>query len=714
MKPYRFELYDRTNTAKLCELDAINASVIEVLASEHTLTFEIDPYSGDPDSLEQYVGTSEDSSLNIPLILPEMLVQITSSSTGVADIFIVRTAEKQRDGSNVIIRVECEHRKYALVNRIVRLSKSYSQINSTEFLNLIMPFASGFTITENDIPTTIYRDIEIDYPTVLSALKTVCDTWTQWDGAVERRFYYLCDKNGNIRIKREDAIGTVAAYPLLVDHNLSGIKKSSNDASLVNRLYHTGQNNTIAYADSTAYVNAVVSPVTIIYSLGNDVIDSMEFELSDVGLNANSAAWGSIILVKLNSIIGGVWPSATGTFMATVLVELLTSAGAVIGSSQVNLGEVSYPNRSVGNAKWFSFKVHDGSAIRRLRVTSVSVALSGGANPNAVGMRFEGYEYELAPNRDYVEDMTSQGQYGLVEARIENRDHQPVVNLIRDYKAVEGGALLLRDATLSGTYSSGLNECFVETSQMIPVTSGIATSENANRTYILNGTKSQRCVVIYDVKGGVRLATAPPRMAEGRTYQLIVNLYIVSGKINIEISQGYPWVLGGTMLFTHKTAGVGFTQVRSESGFGLPSGVGASQWDLCIYGDNAAEWYIDSFCVAQSEEPIAFYKANSANSLKDEATRILRINSQPRTQYDVDMKDLAAYDEYYADAIYNVGDDVVVMDNVANIQTTAKIYRAETDLFDPRRKRMTLADRSVGAAEMITLLTGAKSLRGGL
>lgn len=713
MKPYRFELYDKSNSAKTCELDVYSANLIEALAGEHTLSLELDPYSGDPDSLEQYVGTSEDSSLSIPLILPETFVRVTSTSSGVSDYFIVRSATKQRDGRKIIIKVECEHKKYAMLNRVVRISKSYSQINSTEFLNLVMPYASGFTITVNDIPTTEYRDVEIDYPTVMAALKYLCDNWTQWDGAVERRFFYLCDKDGNIRIKREDAIGTVAPYPLIVDHNLTGITKSSNDASLVNRLYYTGLGNTIAFSGSQPIVNSVTSATTVIYFAGI-IIDSMEFDLNDAGINTDAVAWNSIVLIKLNSIYLGSWTSGSGSFTATVNVELLTSGDVLVGSSRVELGIVTYPNRATGNAKWFAFRVGENTAVAKIRVTSVEITLDGGANPSFVGMRSEGFEYELADNLDYVQDLASQGTYGLIESRLENRDHPVVVNMLRDFKPVEGSSLVLRDATLSGTYTSGLNECFVERSDMIPQTAGVATTENTTRTYIINGTKSQHCVTTDAVRGGVRLATAPPRMAEGWTYQIIINLYVVSGKINIKLSTGYPWSDSGTVLFEHQTSGIGTIQVRSETGFGLPSGVGASQWDLCIYADNAADWYVDSLTIAQSEDPIPFYKANSADSLKEEATRVLRLNSQPRTQYEVEMQDLVAIDEYYDTAVYNVGDDVLIKDNVANIQTSAKIYRAETDLFDPRKKRMTLADRSVGAAEMITLLSGAKILRGGL
>lgn len=700
MSDWIFELYSVGNVAKETELDVSDGMITEALAGEHTLRITVNPFRNE---LEQYVGTTEDASLGIAILSNQKYIRVTSLVSGISDYFIIRSAEKQRSGDNLVIAVECEHHKYQLIDRVARVKNSYSQISASEYLNLIMPYAPGFTVTENDIPTTILRDVDIDYPTVLAAIKYLCDTWTQFDGTIERKFFPLIDKGGNIRIKREDAIGSTAPYPLICDHNIPGIRKSISGPN-ANKIYYTGLDNTLAYADSLPIVDAAVTNTTLIYSSGF-IGGTFTVSLDDAGGNANPVAWDSVILIKLNSPQAGSWASASGSYIVNANIELLTAANALVGSREVALGEVTYPNRATGNSKWFAFRTGDNSSVKKIRVTATAVSLYNSANPQFIAIQREGLEYELGPNLDYVEDLSSQSSYGLIETRLENREHPKVLNIIRNFKA-SGGATITWDSSLSGLYTGGVCEVFRT------IGAPFTKSENTNTNYIINGSKSQYALKSAFLASGFGLAAQPPRMAEGWTYQVWLQLFVIAGRIKIDVSLGYPWTSGSTMLFTHQTAGIGWLQVLTETGFGLPSGTGASAFDIAIYSEAPAEWYIDSLCCACTPDAIEYYKTNSANVLKDEATRILRLNKDPRTQYDVDLADLAQMDAYYAGAIYNVGDDAIIRDPRANISTQAKIYRSTSDLFDPTKRKLTLADRSIGAAEMISLISNSKSLRG--
>lgn len=696
---YRFELYDVANATKQANLTVTSARETEALAGEHTMQLDIDPLDATGIA---YLGLINESTP--ATIHAQKYIRRTSATTGERNDFIVRSVTRKRDNKNkIVIAVDCEHSKYEMLNRVVRIEQSYTQINAMEFLNLIIPYASGFTIAENQIPTTIYRDVEINYPTVMGALKYLCDTFTQFDGTYERKFYYTVDYSGNVRIRREDSLGILSPYPLMVNHNLSDIADKRDDSTLVNRIFVSGLGNSIGYADALPIVDPTISNEIYVRDNGVTVGGSFTITLDDAGANSNPVAWESVILIQLNSHFDTTWTTGAGSFIVTVNIELLSATNTVIGSRQTALGEVTYPNRAAGNPKWFAFSVGRNSAIKKIKVTFVSLQLLNLANPFEVVMSKNWLEYELAPNLDYVQDVAAQGTYGIVEAPLENRDHPKVINLIRPFKQ-QGGATTSWDSTLSGSYSAGLCDVF----RSIGV---ITATENTNRAYIINGTKSQK-IVTTGAGLGVGLKTVPPHIIEGWSYQIIANVFIESGAIDIAVWDNYTAAFG-TEIFTHRTTGIGWLQILSQTGFGLSSGAGAKFFDLTFLSAlGASTFYIDSFTLARSDEPIAFYKDNSANVLKDKAQRLLRINATPRTSYEVTAKDLAQVDDYYRFATLNVGDDVMLKDNLMNVGTQVKIFRKDADLFDPTKLRLILGDRSVGAAEYINVLAGAKNLRG--
>lgn len=697
MSDYIFELWNILNSARQGVLNVIEGSMVEALAGEFTMSILVNPYLEDG---TQQVGLLGESAA---LILHAQKYIRVQAPNGNAYYFIIRNCKKElsEDGS-VTIRVECEHHKYQLINRIVQVDDTYTQINATQALSVIMSGVTGFSVTTNQIPTTIYRDVTLEYPTVMAALKYLCDIYTEFDGSVEHRFYYLVDNTGSISILRDDATGTIAGYPLITFHNLHGLTDERQDATLANRIYHSGIDNTIGFADAVSIKDSSLSSGAVTYFAGFVAV-SETFTLNDGGLSTNPVAWDSIVTMRLNSIYFGSWSSGSGSFIVTVRIELLNSADTVVVSRTEDLGEVTYPNRSVGNPKWFSFKLNRENDIRKIRYTTTAVTLNGGANPNGIGTQKTALEYELAPNIDYVQDAASQATYGVVEARIENRDYPPVKNIIRSWKN-QGSPLQVFDSTLSGTYTAGLCNVFAETSAAF-----VTTQENTNPLYIKNGTRSQRVVVGFPGHG-VKLSTAFPRMVEGWTYQAYFAIYVVSGTITIKIYKDYP--ASGTELFSHVTAGSQWLEVLTETGFGLPSGSGAAEFDVQITGSSGAEFYVDSFCIARSPDPIEFYKDISANLLKDKAQRILRLNALPRTRYQVTASDLGTLDNAYNMATLNVGDDIYVRDTIGGVNTLVKIYRKDTDLFNPTRTQLTLADRITGAAELIAVLSGERNLGG--
>lgn len=698
MSEYRFELWNVQNSARQAHLSVVSATMAEALAGEYTLSLTIDPFLSDG---TQYVGLLG-SPASIMIHAQKYLRLIQPS--GFAVYFVVRSVRQVRsEDGTILIECDCEHHKYQLINRVVQVEASYTQISATQALSIIMAGVSGFSVVENQIPTTILRDVDFEYPTVMGALKYLCDIYTQFDGSVEHRFYYTIDSNGNVRILRDDATGTVSGYPLIVRHNLHELIDERQDATLANRIYHSGIDNTIGMSDAITVVDGADSSGVITWLNGVFYPVTETFTLNDDGLSTNPVAWDSIVIMRLNSIYGVSWASGSGSFIVSALVEVLNSTDTVLFSRQIDFGEVSYPNRSVGNPKWYAFKVNRENDVRKIRYTTTNVTFAGGANPLAILAYKTDIEYELAPNIDYVQDAASQTTYGVIEARIENRDHPPVKNIIRNWKD-EGGSLKTFDATLSATYVSGLCNVFAETSAAL-----VTTTENSNSTYIKNGTRSQRVVVGFPSQG-VKLSEAFPRMVEGWTYQAFFTLYIVSGQVTIKILQDYP--ASATELFSHTTSGFGWVEVLTETGFGLPANTGAAQFDVQFLGTSSAQFYIDSITIARSPEPIEFYKDNSANLLKDRAQRILRLNANPRTRYEVTATDIASLDSVYNMATLNVGDDVYVKDNESGVQTLVKIYRKELDLFDPTNTRLILADRTTGAGELIALLAGERNLGG--
>lgn len=700
---YRFELYDVANATKQANLTVTSARETEALAGEHTMQLDIDPLDATGIA---YLGLINESTP--ATIHAQKYIRRTSATTGERNDFIVRSVTRKRDNKNkIVIAVDCEHSKYKMLNRVVRIEQSYSQINATEFLNLVIPYASGFTIAENQIPTTIYRDVEINYPTVMGALKYLCDTFTQFDGTYERKFYYTVDYSGNVRIRREDSLGILSPYPLMVNHNLSDIADKRDDSTLVNRILYSGLGNSIGFADNVTIVDTSGSAGGVTY-LSGFIAVTETFTLNDAGGNTNPVAWESFVLIKLNSIFSGTWASGSGSFIVSANLELLDASNNVVFSQAVKFGEVTYPNRAIGNPKWYRLYLGKNQTAYKVRYTTTGVAFLNGANPTIIAVQKTSLQYELAPNRDYVEDVAAQGPYGVVEAPIENREHPKVLNLVRSWKN-QGAALQVFDATLSGTYTSGLCNMFRI------IGSGVTRNENTDRAYIINGTRSQRIFpnTLPALEEGAGLAVQFPNLVEGSTYHFIANLYVASGNVDVKVWAGYPSGGGvGSELFKIQTLGVGWIQVASVTGFGLPVGSGAFPFDITFTTTNRANFYIDSFTLARSDEPIAFYKDNSANVLKDKAQRLLRINASPRTSYEVTAKDLAQVDDYYRFATLNVGDDVMLKDNLMNVGTQVKIFRKDSDLFDPTKLRLVLGDRSVGAAEYINVLAGAKNLRG--
>lgn len=694
MTAYTFRLYDNTDsTVEGILPNVIAADESEVLIGEHALVLRFDPYN---DRKERLIGQyPEDDGLGVPLLAVEKYIHARNNITDEERSFIIRSLETSHSGNDLIYIVQCEHIKYELRDTVSRANGEWAQISAQEFLSEVFTGVTAWTVSTNQIPAADLRNMEAHHPTLLEALKLVCDTWTEDVGGTEKRFYYTITKAtpNVINIYREDNLGSDVDRPLIYRADVRGITKDTDGHNLANRIFSAGLDNSIAYADNAHYSDIIAGTILYVFA-GHSAV----YTLDDLGADGNPVGLKTYISIYLRA---GVFTLTSGYCYIIYRVQVLTSADAVLYTADFNSPDIAPPDLYLDFWKHINVGQLNGAKKVKLYAIGYYESVLGASSFHYIQKR--AIDYELAPNTAYVEDPTSQSNYGLVEASIENTDHPYAINIIRDFKMVGGSSYSL-DATFSGTYPAGLND-------MLTAVGSITPTENTDTAYIIHGTKSQKIVANTKVAGVKFIYSgpiSPVKMIDGVFYHCIFNLYIVEGQLSVYIEcPAYP--PSATLVFQALTQGLGWVQIVSDTPFGTDETGVIAFWLLA--DSNTAEFYLDSVMIAQSSEQVPFYKANAADELKIDMQRVLNLNLAPRVSYTVDLESMVEIDPQLADYKFDVGDNVRVIDDDASLNQQVKVISSKKNLLRPQERQIVLADRTRSLAESITILSGTKNVR---
>lgn len=668
----------------------VNAVETEELAGEYTLTLTFSPY--DLDNSLAIGKYPEDSGTGLPLLMINKWIVISDRARQETRSFIIRSLRTIHTAqSGIQYEVYCEHKKYALLDQVVRASGTYSNLSADDFMSLILAdVTGGFTVGTNDIPVTELRTVELTQPTILGALRLLHDTWSQTVGGYELRFYPIVNEDGTIDLLREDGIGSTVPQSFEFSHSISGVTKDLDASRMANRIFCPGLDNGIQYADNKRWYDPNAG-TQLLHYYG-------EFYRFDGGSGAdeNPIAMGSMITLQLHFHTN--WLGGTGYMNLGFTVTLETDGSIVLFEFRDVSPDIAYP--SLDAYATYSFYVGSTANIKRMTITNISTNVYGGASVVSPYVQRHKVHYELAPNVGYVDDAVSQALYGVVEANVENRDHLLVINVIRPWYGHASADYTWIDATLSNAgWSGGLNPLFT------PLGSNTFT-ENTDPTYILHGTKSQKIVNASDAIGvslsGIR---AGMMLLEGHSYHAIFNLYIVAGSLRVVV------YAGSEIVFDATTQGVGWVQLVSDTPFG-PTESGQLQVYILSASAGGAEWYIDSLLIAQVAEAPPFYYGNSADELKLDAQKLLSLNKDPRAVYEINMLALDELGSEYGSYRFDVGDSVRVRDREAHIDDNLMVVRREANLFNIADRRLTLANRSARLIDVVNIASGTRSLRG--
>lgn len=412
-----FHLYNAANSTKEAVLYTISsATETEELLGVHTLSLEINAYDLHGDRI---IGSyPEDAALDMPILRIEKYIRVYDPASGDYRSFIIRKVSKRHTGDGFSFVLHCENKKYELLSQIVRIDKEYAQITSDEYLAIVFADVTGFTVTTNEIPSTERRNVKIEQPTVLGALNYLHAEYETDAG----RFYPVIAENGNIEILREDHIGSTVQYPLTFAHSV--FKVTQHQEQVVNRLFCSGNGNGLRFAENAKYFKNTSG--SYLYT-GN----SETYTLDNLGADSDPVALDSYISVYM--AFGGTWHGApVGSFRIEARFDLLDSGSAVIASRIILCGDIAAP--SSYRYEYVDLNVGTFDNIKKVKVTMVALHLTGGGSIVNAYCRMMNITYELSPNQVYVEDTTSQTDYGkIVEARLRNIDHPKVINLIRPY-----------------------------------------------------------------------------------------------------------------------------------------------------------------------------------------------------------------------------------------------------------------------------------------
>jgi hypothetical protein len=725
MTDFAFLLYSVGGVvAQMSLRNIITATIAEELAGAHTMRLELNPVDTDG---SRYIGVYPDDSADwdaakmlqigkwIKVIGP------TGINNSFIQSFIIRKIEQRHTTDGIVYALDCESTKYKLLDRVANINREYAQLTAQQYLTLVFNAAagSGFTLGTNDIPTTETRNVVMKYPTLLEALNYVCDNWTVTTSGTQYRFYYFVSDANVITIRNENNVGHSIPAMFSMNAPIKDFTGGSDGNGLVNRVYVQGMGNDLIYSQRLPVYDSTVGGVLTTLS-GNETYN----------FNANGAYAGygvaieSYICIQFNTNASGTtWPSAAGSYVAHLPYRLYIGATPYPdGSSFGNLQfpAVSYGSRQIGTYAWIFINVgRVSTGFNSLVVYPGAMTIVRSTSPVcdvvSPSVQRRAAMYELSSNLPYVQDTTSQTNYGLVEATIENTKHPLVINAVRDYYNVSTAAVVPIDSTFSGTYTAGLADMLIKQETTIDGVIGVVTcAENSVAllgavadTFILNGTKSQK--VICSI-GGIGVNTSLYLKAEpmisGSSYNLIVNLYVVSGKVSVlvETDSGYP--------FSATTAGIGWVQLVSDTPFGDPFSSNSIS-NIYVYflsAETKATFYLDSFCLARTAEPIDFYKVNSADDLRTEALALLNANKVPKTQYDVNYRDLL-FAEQRPDYFFSVGDKLQLAHCDWSMRDM-RVVRRELDLLNPDNSKMMLADKSVSLATLINRIGKTNNLGG--
>lgn len=691
-----FHLANNTNTTVEGVLEVVSARLTERLSGESVLTLEVlEEYNNALKMLpEDYADGYNVLELQINKYIQMRFYKYSGGASTEYNFRISNIETDHQNDGSIVHTVTCEHIKYSGADQVIPIARSYAGISSQELLTECMAHISGFSVSTNDLPSTRYRNIDIQYPTLIDLLNMICKEYQ--DGST--KIFFSINHDRQISIRYESSIGSDTSVGLIYDKNMSSIRRTIDRQSLVNRLYAKNADGTCRLDHrNTVKVYDAKSPATLLYS-GN----ISETRNLDAGSgNTDNVVNDSILSIRIALL--AQWSAPSGYVNFDFELELLDSGGNTVwGANRFTSDDVIAP--SISATQWINIPVADADNVKQVKLTWISTNLYGGGSLFVDGIALNYIWYELGSNLKYIESSSSQSKYGLVEAA-KTLDWPSVNNLFRDYVYITSGAASRSlSSTFSGTYNL-VGGGYIHEGWTQIASGGSGGIKNSNRDYIRNGIYSQRFIAVNEGDGLVTNWGVAGLVAD-EPYYAFFELYMLRGSVKIRIYDD-----DGNDLLLHTTSGHGWTQVLSETPIGVTSK--NSHVNISILAEGGrAEWYLDAVQVARGYDIMPFIEANSADDLHKEASRILNNNDTPRTIYNIDMTTYpkSGWIKRPVHEEFGVGDTVLVYDSKTMVAERMRVYSKESDLLGGQVTNLQLADKSVPLASMISLFTVQKDI----
>lgn len=251
------------------------------------------------------------------------------------------------------------------------------------------------------------------------------------------------------------------------------------------------------------------------------------------------------------------------------------------------------------------------------------------------------------------------------------------------YKNTQYGNLinLVRTSDMSGTYTSGLCENWIEDGPLS------AKSENTNKNYIKYGSKSQSVTLSAITQRIYQWVSITPK----RFYTLFANVYVTAGRATMSV------LIGSKKYYVHTASGeAGWQELKFE---GVYSG---SEISIIIEFSSQfstveapATYYIDSVALMESirgadgsVESRSYVKSCEQTLLWYETFDYLMKVKDPIVEYSANFIDLYRLDpiNFALDKI-DIGDSVKINDTDLGI--VGAVARVTEMVFDPFRPENT-------------------------
>lgn len=559
---------------------------------------------------------------------------------------------------------ECNCRITRKINGEWSVSLVYFYVPGTEdksqYLNLWKP---RLRVT-NTIDSTDYQTFIMNRP----------DLKKRSDGVLEFNCYgdhYCIDK-----MKSEVVVGErdfQEATPLQVLQYILGFSSITAGTATLNTKVSLKLSYETVMSALTKLIDAAKCEYQYIESTGvlnlvSSVGDPTKYINIKYGKNAKSISKKVLNYNVKNYIygVGGGSPPAT-IAGARHLITAISTTTITLDSNKVvpendvwNAYKVKFVNGVLaGNIYLITDSIHRSTTDQLVLASSVAAASVG---DSIVLLKTNNTEL------DYIKSSLSIAAREEVYDVYKNTQYGNLVNLVRT-------------SDMSGTYTSGLCQDFVEDGPLS------AKAENTTDTYIKYGTKSQSVTYSSSTQRIYQWVSVTPK----RFYTLFANVYVAAGRATMSI------VLGAKKYSVHTASGeTGWQELKFEGVYsGTETSIIIEFSSLFATAEVPATYYIDSVALMESVrgadgsvESRSYVKSCEQTLLWYETFDHLMKVKDPIVEYSANFVDLYRLDpiNYFLDKI-DIGDSVKITDTDLGI--IGAVSRVTEMVFDPFRPENT-------------------------